>query len=210
MSKFNIMNKEVETSSPPKGWMQESLLEYVLVVQPGADIHKKVINETELLFNLFNYKPASDSKGHITIAHFQAREDMEPTIIRYMQRICSNHHDFEVSLNNYSGFPPHTIYLRVQDPHPFKKLANELKIVSNYISSCSCPPLQIYGNPHLTVAKKLPEALFQKALMEYAQKSFHETFNVGELVLLRRQHEYDPYKKVNIFRLQPRTGGMYN
>ncbi|MFN3930073.1 MAG: type VII toxin-antitoxin system MntA family adenylyltransferase antitoxin, partial [Thermoflexus sp.] len=50
---------------------------------------------------------------------------MEETIIRYMHRICSRQHVFEVALNNYSGYPPHSIYLRVQDHHPFRQLVSQ-------------------------------------------------------------------------------------
>ncbi|WP_207492013.1 2'-5' RNA ligase family protein [Aridibaculum aurantiacum] len=203
------MNKGLVTTAPGASWTQNGLHEYLLAVQPGADIHQKVLTEKELLYQLFHHKPAAD-KPHIPLASFHAREDMEATIIRYMHRICSNQQGFQVALNNYSGIPPHTIYLRVQNHSPFQKLANELKSVSSYISSCACPPIQLHGTPHLTIAKKLPASLFEKALMEYAQKTFHETFTVNELVLLRRQNQYDPYKPVNIFKLQPATSELYN
>jgi 2'-5' RNA ligase len=128
---------------------------------------------------------------------------MEETIIRYTQRVCSQQPSFEVELNNYSGFPPHTIYLRVQNPEPFKQLAKELKVVSNYINSCSCPPASLKTNPHLPIAGKLPESIYTKALTEYSKKSFHETFMVKELILLRRSHPYDTSKTIHVFHLQP-------
>ncbi len=52
---------------------------------------------------------------------------MEDTLIRWIQRICNRYSSFDLTLNNYSGFPPHTIYLRVQDPEPFRELMRQLR-----------------------------------------------------------------------------------
>jgi 2'-5' RNA ligase len=113
-------------------------------------------------------------------------------------------------LNNYSGFPPHKIYLRVQNQQPFRQLAKELKAVSNYIDSCSCPPAKLVTNPHVTIAQRLPETVYLKALLDYGQKTFHETFMVNELVLLRRTSPYDACKCINIFPLQPSENTLLN
>jgi 2'-5' RNA ligase len=156
----------------------------------------------------YQQKIATKIKPHITIANFVAREAMEETILRYTQRICGQQCSFDVSFNNYSGFPPHTVYLRVQNPQPFKQLAKELKVVSNYISSCSCPPARLITKPHLTIAKLIPEVVYLKAIMDYSQKTFHETFTVNELVLLRRSHQFDTCKVIHIFGLQPVQNGF--
>lgn len=151
---------------------QLGLYEYLLVAHPDADVNEKVLVEKENFTNGYEQKIAVKTKPHITVASFVAREAMEETIIRYTQRICNQLHSFEVALNNYSGFPPDTIYLRVQNPQPFKQLAKEFKVVSSYISSCSCPPAKLITNPHLTIARSLPETIYLKAMMDYSQKDF--------------------------------------
>ena len=127
---------------------------------------------------------------------------MEETLIRWMQRIFSMHESFGVTLNNYSGFPPHTIYLRVQDAEPFQRLIKKLKVINEYISSCSCPPVRYIANPHLSIARRLHEEVYFKALTRYAHKSFHESFVVSELLLLRRGHQFDKCKTIYVFGLQ--------
>ena len=146
---------------------------------------------------------AIKTKPHITLANFLAKEAMEETIIRWMENIFNNQQSFTVTLNNYSGFPPHTIYLRVQDAKPFQQLAKELKMVNTYVSSCGCPPMKLITNPHVSIAGSLPEEIYFKALTQYARKSFHESFMVNELLLLRRKHQYDTCKTINVFGLQP-------
>lgn len=186
-------------------YTQLGLHEYLLVAHPNLDVATKINAEKQHFFNQYGQKIAIKTKPHITIANFVAKEMMEETILRFMQRIFSRHAVFETALNNYSGFPPHTIYLRVQNQQPFKQLANDLKTVGNYIHSCSCPPAKLINNPHLSIARRLPEAIYLKAIADYSQKSFYEKFTVNDLVLLRRSHPYDSCKIVQVFPLYPQV-----
>lgn len=184
-------------------WPQAGLHEYLLVAQPDRAITEKIQLEKDSLTSMYAGKATPKRDSYIKIASFMAREAMEETIIRYTQRVCSQQASFKVELNNYSGFPPHSIYLRVQNPQPFRALVSELKVVSNYVSSCDCPRVNLVTNPHLTIAGKLPETSYLQAMMEYSQRSFYETFMVNELVLLRRSSAYDECKKLHVFHLQP-------
>ena len=179
------------------------LYEYLLVIHPDSAVYEKVQLEKQLFYNEFKEKVGDKTKPHITVANFQAKESMEETLIRWIQRICNLTGRFTVTLNNYSGFPPHTIYLRVQNEKPFQQLAKELKVVNTYVSSCSCPPMKLLSKPHLSIAGSLPEEVYFKALSQYAHKSFHESFIVNELLLLRRENRFDDGKPVNVFGLPP-------
>ena len=163
-----------------------NLWEYLLVAHPDAQVYEKVVSEKNFFTNDHGYPLAAQSHPHITIASFLMKEAMEETIIRWIQNICNLHPAFNATLNNFNGFPPHTIYIRVQDPQPFKKLANALKIIDGFIQSNDCPPLQVVTKPHITIAKGLPEHLYNKAIKEYAQRSFHASFKVDRLNLLKR------------------------
>jgi hypothetical protein len=170
---------------------------------------------------------------HITMAVFQAAEGMEDTLIRWIQRICQRYQRFELTLNNYSGIPPHTpkpaepacppgqslavcrdslistqripgtIFLRVQDPQPFKRLMQQLKAIDHYVRSSGCPPINLIDRPYLSIAGGLTEQVYNRAMPDYSRKTFHEYLPVDELVLLKRNHHFDPCRTVNIFRLQP-------
>ena len=191
------------TRTQAADWSEIGLQEYLLVAHPDELVNTKVLAEKESFYNEYKQKVAVKTKPYITIANFLAREAMEETILRYMQRTLMQQPGFEVALNNYSGFPPHAIYLRVQNQQPFKHLAKELKVVGDYVASCCCPAVRLITNPHVSIARGLPETLYLKAMMDYSQKTFHETFMVDELVLLRRNNQYDACKTVQVFRLQP-------
>ena len=186
------------------------LYEYLLVAHPDTIVNEKVIAEKQLFYNEYKEKVSVKTQPHITIANFLAKESMEETLIRWIQRICSQQQSFTVTLNNFSGFPPHTIYLRVQNDEPFKKLAKDLRVLNTYVSSCSCPPVKIISKPHLSIARRLPEDVYFKALTQYAHKSFHESFVVNELLLLKRKHQYDVCKRLNVFGLLPGANTLFN
>lgn len=188
---------------------KDPLFEYLLVVHPDSGVYRRIVEEKQSFYNEFKEKSAVETKPHITVANFMAKESMEETLIRYIQRVCNLNERFTVTLNNYSGFPPHTIYLRVQNEKPFQQFARELKAVNTYVSSCSCPPMKLISRPHLTIARQLPEEVYFKALTQYARKLFHESFVVNELLLLRRENPFVEEKRINVFGLPPAIS-LYN
>ena len=198
------MKKEFSSTIPPVQTVYDrELYEYLLVAYPDKEVHEKVMAEKQIFYKEYKETVAINTQPHITVATFLAKESMEDTIIRWMRGIFIKQQSFPVILNNYSGFPPHTIYLRVQTATPFQQLAKELKVVNTYVSSCLCPPMKLISNPYISIAGRLPEEIYCKALTQYAHKSFHESFMVNELLLLRRKHQYDTCKIINVFALQP-------
>jgi hypothetical protein len=175
--------------------------EYLLVIYPGGEMEEKLLGEQKQFSD--DYSVTVRNKPHITVAAFQAGEVMEDTLIRWIERICNQYRSFDLTLNNYSGFPPHTIYLRVQDPHPFRQLMQQLGAIDEFIRSSGCPPVNLVSRPYLSIAGGLTEQVYNKAMPDYSRRTFHDTFHVRELVLLKRTHAFDPCKTVNIFRLQP-------
>jgi len=176
-----------------------SLWEYLLVAHPDELTNQKVAEEKNFFHNRYDHIHAIKSHPHITIANFLAKEVMEETLIRWIQNICRLQTSFTVTLNNFSGFPPHTIYLRVQDSKPFKQLTNALKIIDGFIQSNDCPPLHLVTRPHVTIARSLPEHIYEKAIEEYAGRSFTSSFRVEKLILLKREGEFGKCEIINTF-----------
>lgn len=197
---------ETGTVSNPilmSGPQTNSFCEYLLVAHPDAGVYAQVMAEKQFFSAQFKTQVAIKTKPHITVANFLAMEPMEETIIRWMHRVISAKKSFQVTLDQYGAFRPHTIYLRVQDHQPFQQLAKELKVVDQYIRSNGCPEMKLISYPHLTIARRLEKPTYQEAVTIYSGKTFHASFEVNELLLLRRQHQFDTCKQVNVFRLQP-------
>jgi 2'-5' RNA ligase len=132
-----------------------------------------------------------------------ADEDMEETIARWMQRICGQQQSFQVVLNNFSGSPSDAVFVRVQNPGPFQNLAKHLHVIDSYVRSNGFPPARLISSPHLTVARRLPEDVYTKAMFDYAHREFHGSFVVRELVLLKRKHQLESGERINVFRFLP-------
>jgi 2'-5' RNA ligase len=175
--------------------------EYLLVIYPYGDLRDRLLEEQQQFSA--DYAITVRNRPHITMAVFQAAEGMEDTLIRWIHRICQRYPCFELTLNNYSGMPPHTIYLRVQDPQPFRRLMQQLRAIDHYVRSSGCPPVNLIERPFLSIAGGLTEQVYNRAMPDYSRKTFHDSFAVTELVLLKRSHQFDPCQTVNIFRLQP-------
>ena len=179
--------------------------EYLLVIYPYGELQDRLLDEQQQFSSDYGLQMNVRNKPHITVAAFQAGEPMEDTLIRWIQRICNRHKSFDITLNNYSGFPPHTIYLRVQDPQPFRELMQQLRAIDDFIRSSGCPPVNLINRPYLSIAGGLTEQVYNRAMPEYSRKDFHDSFHVNEMVLLKRGHSFDACKTVNIFRLLPDT-----
>lgn len=186
-------------------WNTNGLMEYMLVINPAEKVNEKILVEKQDFLIQYGAKIAVKTRPHISIANFLGKESMEETLNRWIHNICHQHQSFEVSLNNYSGFPPDTIYIRIQDPKPINDLKQQLKALDNFIRSSECPPLKVSGKPHLTIASRLSIDVYDKAIKDYAQKDFYESFMVEELVLLKRSHQFDASTIVNKFHFSSRS-----
>ncbi|HEY4336276.1 MAG TPA: 2'-5' RNA ligase family protein [Puia sp.] len=191
------------TITPPRLGAMPRRAEYLLVIYPYGELQDKLLEEQQQFSTDYGLQMMVRNRPHITLAAFQAGEFMEDTLIRWIQRICTRTSSFDLTLNNYSGFPPHTIYLRVQDHEPFQELMRQMRSIDDFVRSNGCPPMNLINRPFLSIAGGLTEQVYNKAMPDYSRRTFHDSFHVQQLVLLKREHAFDACKTVNNFRLLP-------
>lgn len=192
----------------PFAWNGNGQREYSLVIYPDAIVYEKIMAEKHRFFMNYGIESVVKSFPYIMVAGFYAGEGMEDTLIRWIQRICSQYNSFEITLNNYNGFPQHSIYLRIQDPQPLKQLATQLKALDSHVHA-------MIGNgferiPHVVLAHELPEPVYQKTMPVYSRKTFHARFMASELVLLGRDHPFAASKTITVFRFLPANHKTYS
>lgn len=175
--------------------------EYLLVAYTDATVNAQVRAEQQFFSSQFHVPAQVKTKPYITIAKFCATEQMEETIIRWMHRVISANKSFEVTIDEFGAFRPHTIFLKIKDHQPFVQLATGLKVIDQYIQSYGCPKMQLVENAHLAIAGRLDVLTYEQAVKVYAEKTFRASFDVNELVLLRRRDQFDKGRQVNVFRL---------
>jgi len=184
-------------------WHELNLWEYMLLANPDEPVQRKVLFEKKYFEDKYETEIATKTLPHINIANFLGKEILEDRIGRLLQNICNQQYSFTVALNNFSGFPTHVIFIRIQNPQPFKRLANGLQALNDLLQINDCPPLQLSPKPHMTIARQLDEETYNIAIKEYAAREFHEQFNVDKLVLLKRDSRYKKWEHVNYFYLPP-------
>jgi hypothetical protein len=208
-----MLQATIQGMKPGLGWnewtdtynttpVRQDEFEYLLVIHPDMDVYSKVLAERQYFSQRYPDKEGMRPKPHVAIAGFVARDSMEETLIRWIQRVCSAHKCFDVTLNNYSGIPPHTVYLRIQDHLPFNLLTQKLSVINEYIQSNGCPPVKWSARPHLSFSGHLTEDVYERAMRDYSQRSFFESFTASELVLLKKIPG-EACKIINIFGLMP-------
>ena len=207
------------TETPTKGRARgrpggAGYAEYLLVLYPDGELRDRLLEEQQQFSADYGLDHRLDrgqridddifgrNKPHITLASFQAGEEMEDTLIRWMQRICQQFRSFDIALNNFSGIPPHSICLRVQDTGRLSEWMQQLGAIDEFIRSSGWPPVQLSGRPYLSIAGGLTEKVYNKAMPDYSRKTFFGIFRVTGLLLLKRKHSFDPCKTVNVFGLK--------
>lgn len=176
--------------------------EYLLVARLEENLDRLITEE--MLPAGVSPGDHAQHRGDILLATFFAKEEMEPTLLRWMHRALSRQPSFRFSLNNYTGIPGrNAVYLRVQDPAPFRQIAAELKVIDELVQSNGLPAAKLVANPRLMVASTSADGDFRTLMMEYSARQFHAEAGVSELVLLKRNHGNEEGVRVNVFRLQP-------
>ena len=184
-------------------WYEMNLWEYILLANPGEEVSKKIMAEKKYFEDKYDTEIATKTLPHITIANFLAKEILEDRIGRLLQNICNQHYSFTVALNNFSGFPVKEIFIRVQNPQPFQRMANGLQALDDMLQTNDCPPLQLPAKPHMPIARQLDEEIYNIAVKEYAAREFFDQFTVDKLTLLKRDSRYKKWQHVNYFYLSP-------
>ncbi|MFT3825819.1 MAG: hypothetical protein QM731_18010 [Chitinophagaceae bacterium] len=198
------MERVVVSKEKFRHYSGEALKEYALVIYPDAYLTGRIIEERQQFVKKYGAPISSiEIPAYITVAEFSMRDGMEPTLMRWLQRICSMYHGFRVTLGNYNGTPADTIFIQGHQLQPFQQLGLQLKTIDEYIRSSSCPPVHIAQQPCLQFAAALSEEIYRKAMPVYARQIFRADFEVNELVLLARDHAFHDGKEVQVFRFLP-------
>ena len=177
-------------------WYQMGLCEYMLLANPDERVAEKVMREKELFYDWFGAEIATKTLPHITVANFLIKGRMEALLCKGIQNACNLQYSFLVGLKDFNGFRPNAIYIGVQNPKPFRRLAKNLERLNGLIESNGCPPSQFVTRPHMTIARQLDEETYDKAMVEYAQRRFQDLFTLDKLTLLKRDSRYKKWQHV--------------
>lgn len=193
------MNKTSIKNLNRSGWISGDFFKYYLIVEPDELTCQKIAIEKQSFYDLYQQNSTFKLRPHVTVAQFMLKEMMEEITCHWIQKICLLQKSFPVTFNNFSGVPAHTIFLRIQDIDHLGQFTNRLYSLNSFFESNNCPPVCFKNLLHLPIATDLPEFIYNKAIVHYSKKCFHETFHVHKMKLLKITSEDGLISHVNTF-----------
>lgn len=125
----------------------------------------------------------------IEIARFEALSRLEDTLARWTQRICSEQASMNLVVNNFSGTPSHTVFARILDPAPLKKLVGQLRKLDLYLTGNGQQPLHAVNRFWLTVAEGVHAEGFENLLYRLGRVEFNERIQIKKLLLQKKEKQ---------------------
>lgn len=165
---------------------------YFIALIPPSPL-KDEIQELKLeVKEKFNSSHSLNAPPHITlISPFRMDEEQEEELNALLQDFTRNVSPFEVSLNNFSTFPPRVIFIDVEKSPLLMEVQEKLEALARSNSE-----LFNYNyddrpyHPHLTLAfKDLTKSNFHKAWKEFKNRTFDASFEADALHLLKHNGE---------------------
>ncbi len=125
----------------------------------------------------------------LEVARFEALSRLEDTIGRWTQRICSEQTSIKLVVNNFSGTPSHTVFARILDQAPLKKLVTQLRKLDQYLTGNGQPPLNAVNRFSLTVAENVDTEGFENLLYRLGRVEFIDQLHVKKLLLQKKEKQ---------------------
>ncbi|MFZ9660317.1 MAG: 2'-5' RNA ligase family protein [Chitinophagaceae bacterium] len=180
------------------GILREEWPEYRLVIPAEEPVSRQVCQlrrEWEIQYGSENMQ-ITEKPPNITMACLVMREEMEEMLLRWLQRLCHMQTSFRVTLNNFSAIPPQTVYIRVQDPVPFKWLHEQLRAMDRFFPGQEGQRPRIFEKPFIKMGS-LTANTERKTIFAYTHQLFYASFMARRMLLLKSSGE--EWKSIGIF-----------
>ncbi len=160
--------------------------EYLLVLNPHEDLRNRIMQVKKDFFEKYE---ASTALGwpQIALVSFVQYGMMEERIINRLRVIAMGTTPFKVELKDFGSFPTHTIYIKVPTKIPVQGLIKTIRHETQRLMKLNDENKPFFMlEPHLTIARKLKPWQYEKAWLEYSNRSFTGRFIGDSMSLLRR------------------------
>lgn len=160
--------------------------EYLLVLQPHAELQQRLIRVKKEFYALCQANSALTGKPHIPLVRFRQLQMLEERIIGRLQTAAMGFYPFRAELNGFGSFPTHTIYAKVATREPVKALIRQLRPLQRLLKLDKEHTPHFIDEPYITIARNLAPWQYEKAWPEYEQKHFTGRFIARDMLLLKR------------------------
>lgn len=162
--------------------------EYLLVLQPGEELERKIRHIKEDFADKYQSDQARWGRPHITLVSFAQYEMTEQRLLSRLNTIAMSAPAFKVELKDYGSFPSHTIYINMLSKLPFQHLVKAIRSGAQQLMKLNDEHKPHFiMEPHLTIARKLAPWQYEKGWLEYSHRHFTGRFIADSMLLLKRR-----------------------
>jgi hypothetical protein len=172
--------------------------EYRLVIPLPEAIQEKVLAVRKTLHERYKVKLPFELRPSLTVLRCHGFDKGEARLMEKLQHAALQTAPFKVELEDYAGYPSHTIYINVLTKSPFNDLCKELKKYKWLMQVPQHEPFFI-NEPHLIVAQRLKPKEFTTLWQECEHRQFSGRFFADAMLLLKRSELNQKYQVVRRF-----------
>jgi hypothetical protein len=187
---------------------QLSTNEYQLILNPHEELSNR-IRQIKTAFHEAFQTPAgaitssrggaiTSSRGgggarpNLTILRFTQLALMEERIVQRLRTIAMGYCPFKIELKDFGSLPTHSIFIQVTSKLPIRGLVKEVRDVQRLMKLDKDHKPYFVEEPNLLIARNLLPWQYEKAWLEYSNKSFTGRFIADAMLLLRRRTNNSP------------------
>ena len=160
--------------------------EYLLILNPHEELRNRIQQVKKDFYDAYQAPTALGGKPQLTLVRFTQLTLMEERIVQRLRTIAMGFCPFKVEMKDFGSFPSHTIFIQVTSKLPIRGLINEIKDVQRLMKLDKDHKPHFIDEPYVTIARKLVPWQYEKAWLEYSNKSFTGRFIADGMLLLRR------------------------
>jgi len=179
---------------------QLSTNEYQLILNQ----HEELCNRIRQIRTTFHetYQSSVGGKPNLTILRFTQLTLMEERIVQRLRTIAMGYCPFKVELKDFGSLPTHSIFIQVTSKLPIRGLVAEIKDFQRLMKLDKEHKPWFVEEPNLLIARNLLPWQYEKAWLEYSNKSFTGRFIADAMLLLRRRSGDKAWQIVERFAFQ--------
>jgi hypothetical protein len=187
-----------------KSWQENH--QYQLVLPVHQDLVAALAEIREPFLHQYGITGAQLTP-QITVGTFSATPAEAEMMMRWMTRLLRETSSFTLWLNNFSGLPPHLLFMRVQQTQGMADFVGQMERLNQYLSDYALPSLQLHKRWILPVMESVPGMLYDKALNYLARLELGFSLPVNEILLQKQAIGIRPWALVQRLALQPHPAG---
>jgi len=165
---------------------------YFVAILPSAEVQQKITEVKEIVSERYQSKHALKTPPHITMfLPFKFNKKEESLLAIKIEEILYHKNRFNISLSNFSCFPPRVIFIKVEDTPELQSLKRDFNKKFEELELIDLSFKQKGFHPHITIAHRdLSPQNFKKAWSHFEKESFTAEFKFMGLTLLRHNGKH--------------------